>query len=59
VFRLLAGGMSVTHIAGRLSLSVKTVSTHKANLMQKMSLHNQSELLRYAIQHGLADPLEP
>jgi DNA-binding NarL/FixJ family response regulator len=59
VFRLLAGGMSVTHIAGRLNLSVKTVSTHKANLMQKMSLHNQSELLRYAIQHGLADPLEP
>jgi DNA-binding NarL/FixJ family response regulator len=59
VFRLLAGGMSVTHIAGRLNLSVKTVSTHKANLMQKMSLHNQSELLRYAIQHGLAEPLDP
>lgn len=59
VFRLLAGGVSVTHIAGRLNLSVKTVSTHKANLMQKMSLHNQSELLRYAIQHGLAEPLEP
>jgi DNA-binding NarL/FixJ family response regulator len=51
--------MSVTHIAGRLNLSVKTVSTHKANLMQKMSLQNQSELLRYAIQHGLAEPLDP
>jgi DNA-binding NarL/FixJ family response regulator len=59
VFRLLAAGMSVTHIAGRLNLSVKTVSTHKANLMQKMSLQNQSELLRYAIQHGLAEPLDP
>jgi DNA-binding NarL/FixJ family response regulator len=59
VFRLLAGGISVTGIAGKLNVSVKTVSTHKANLMQKLSLHNQSELLRYAIRHGLADPLEP
>jgi DNA-binding NarL/FixJ family response regulator len=59
VFRLLAAGLSVTDIAGKLSVSVKTVSTHKANLMQKMSLHNQSELVRYAIRHGLADPLEP
>jgi DNA-binding NarL/FixJ family response regulator len=59
VFRLLAAGLSVTEIAGRLSLSVKTVSTHKSNLMQKLSLNNQSELVRYAIRHGLADPLEP
>jgi len=59
VFRLLAAGMSVTEAAGRLSVSVKTVSTHKANMMQKLSLHNQSELVRYAIRHGLADPLEP
>ena len=59
VLRLLAGGMSVTETAGKLSLSVKTVSTHKSNLMQKLSLHNQSELVRYAIRHGLADPLEP
>lgn len=59
VFRLLASGMSVTHIAARLNLSVKTVSTHKANLMQKMALGNQSDLVRYAIQHGLAEPLEP
>ncbi len=59
VFRLLAAGMSVTDIAARLTVSVKTVSTHKANLMQKMALHNQSDLVRYAIRHGLADPLEP
>ena len=44
----------VTDIAGQLKLSVKTVSTHKANLMQKLGLHNQSELVRYAIRHGLA-----
>jgi DNA-binding NarL/FixJ family response regulator len=59
VFRLLAAGVSVTAIAGRLTLSVKTVSTHKANLMQKMGLHNQSELVRYAMKHGLTDELEP
>ena len=59
VIRLLAAGLSVTETAARLSVSVKTVSTHKANMMQKLSLHNQSELVRYAIRHGLADPLEP
>ncbi|MCM2250862.1 MAG: response regulator transcription factor [Ramlibacter sp.] len=59
VFRLLADGVSVTEIASRLKLSVKTVSTHKANLMQKMGLQNASELIRYAIRHGLADSLEP
>ena len=59
VFRLLAAGLSVTETATRLSVSVKTVSTHKANMMQKLSLHNQSELVRYAIRHGLAEPLEP
>ena len=59
VFRLLAAGLSVTQAAGKMSVSFKTVSTHKANLMQKLSLHNQSELVRYAIRHGLAEPLEP
>lgn len=59
VLRLLAGGISVTEIAGQLNLSVKTVSTHKANLMQKMSLANSSELVRYAIRHGLTGQLEP
>jgi DNA-binding NarL/FixJ family response regulator len=53
VFRLLVDGMSVTGIAGQLNLSVKTVSTHKSNLMQKLGLANQSELVRYAIKHGL------
>lgn len=55
VFRLLAAGESVTDIASRLKLSVKTVSTHKANLMHKMGLNNASELVRYAIKHELAD----
>jgi DNA-binding NarL/FixJ family response regulator len=58
VFRMLAAGASVTDIATRLKLSVKTVSTHKANLMHKMGLQNASELVRYAIKHGLADNLD-
>jgi DNA-binding NarL/FixJ family response regulator len=47
-------GESVTDIGTRLNVSVKTVSTHKANLMHKLGLQNQSELVRYAIRHGLA-----
>ena len=57
VFRLLVAGVSVTDIATRLKLSVKTISTHKAHLMQKMGLENHSELIRYAIKHGLCEPL--
>jgi len=55
VFRLLVDGVSVTEIAARLTVSVKTVSSHKANLMQKMGIANQTELIRYAMKHGLTD----
>jgi len=55
VFQLLVSGASVTQIAGRLHLSVKTVSTHKARLMDKMHLTNQSELVRYAVDNHLID----
>jgi len=57
VFRLLVAGVSVTEIGLRLKLSVKTVSSHKANLTHKMGLQNQSELIRYALKHGLIDAL--
>lgn len=57
VFRMLVTGEAVSDIAGKLNLSVKTVSTHKSNLMQKLGLANQTELVRYALKHGLADPL--
>ena len=55
VFEMLASGASVSAIAERLNLSVKTVSTHKAHVMQKMNLANQSELVRYALNHRLLD----
>ncbi len=55
VMRRLAAGESVTDIATALNLSVKTVSTHKANLMAKLGLHNPTELVRYALKHGLIE----
>ncbi|CAG0952792.1 Oxygen regulatory protein NreC [Burkholderiales bacterium] len=54
VFNMIAAGQSITQIGEALSLSVKTVSTHKARIMQKMNLANQAELIRYALAHGLA-----
>lgn len=59
VFQWIAAGLSVTDIAHRLHLSVKTVSTHKAHVMQKMGWQNQNDLIRYAIRHGVANALEP
>ena len=55
VFRMLASGTTVSDAAAQLNLSVKTVSTHKARLMQKMSLASQTDLIRYAISHRLID----
>jgi DNA-binding NarL/FixJ family response regulator len=57
VFRLLVAGDAVSDVAHKLNLSVKTVSTHKANLLQKLGLANQTEMVRYALKHGLTDPL--
>ena len=59
VLQLLVAGVSLTDIGTKLNLSVKTVSTHKTNLMQKMGLQNQNELIRYALKHGLTEPLDP
>ena len=55
VFRLLVSGKAVSSIADELNLSVKTVSTHKARIMQKMNMSNPTELIRYAIRHRLID----
>jgi DNA-binding NarL/FixJ family response regulator len=55
VFQRLVRGASVSDIAQQLNLSVKTISTHKARLMEKMGLANQTELIHYAIRHRLTD----
>lgn len=53
VFHLLVAGKSSKEIAEKLCLSVKTVSTHKTNLMEKLSLSSVADLVRYSTQHGL------
>ncbi len=55
VFRLLVAGTSVTDIADGLHLSVKTVSTHKTRILQKMGMASTAELVRYALEHKLLD----
>jgi DNA-binding NarL/FixJ family response regulator len=55
VLQMIAGGKTVGEIAKKLSLSVKTVSTHKTRILNKMGLANQAELIRYALEHKLLD----
>ncbi len=53
VLQLLTEGKKASEIARRLHLSVKTVQTHRRNIMEKLDLHNLADLTRYAIQKGL------
>jgi two-component system response regulator NreC len=53
VLKLLAEGMTVKQIATHLDLSVKTVDTHKYNLMLKLDVHDRAQLVRYAIEHKI------
>jgi DNA-binding NarL/FixJ family response regulator len=54
VFRLLASGKSVSEIARKLSLSVKTVSTHRTHILEKTGLRNNAGIIRYGIVNHLA-----
>ena len=53
VLRLIAKGYTNGQIAKELSLSVRTVESHRANLMGKLELRSRVELVRYAMEHGL------
>lgn len=55
VFKRIIKGVGLTAIAEELSLSVKTVSTHKSHILAKMNMSTQVDLVRYSIEHGLAD----
>jgi two-component system invasion response regulator UvrY len=55
VLRMLAGGKTITQVARELSLSVKTVSTYRARILQKLELKNTAEAIRYAVDHQLVD----
>jgi DNA-binding NarL/FixJ family response regulator len=54
VFRMLVAGQGLTEIAGQLHLSVKTVSTHKTRILQKMGMDSTAELVRYAVERKLS-----
>ena len=53
ILKQLAKGLGVNEIAAMLSISNKTVSTHKARLMEKMDMKTNAELVRYALNNGL------
>ncbi len=53
VLRLLVDGLGPTEIGERLHLSVKTVSTHKTRILEKLSVGSTAELVRYALEHKL------
>jgi DNA-binding NarL/FixJ family response regulator len=55
IMKLFAKGMGINEIAEELFISNKTVSTHKARLMQKLNFQNNAELVRYAADHGLVE----
>jgi len=55
VLKLIATGLTNKQIAKRLSLSVKTIDTHRTNIMQKLNVHTTAELVRFALEVGLID----
>jgi DNA-binding NarL/FixJ family response regulator len=54
VLQLVARGLSNKEIGNQLCVSVKTVETHRRNIMEKLDLHTVAELTRYALEHGLS-----
>jgi DNA-binding NarL/FixJ family response regulator len=57
ILHLASNGCSNNEIARRLTISPRTVEVHRARVMSKLNLHNHSELVRFAIQHGVT-PLD-
>lgn len=56
VLALTAGGLTNREIGDRLALSVKTVDTYRARAMAKLDLHRRSEVVAYALGHGMLEP---
>ena len=55
VLQLIADGKTNKEVATRLNLSVYTVDSHRAKIMEKLNLHSTGELVRFAVKHGLVD----
>ena len=58
ILRLLALGHTNQEIAAQLYLSVRTVETHRAHIMQKLRIQTRAELVRYALEQGMLDSAE-
>ena len=56
IVQLLAEGKSNKEVATKLEMSVKTVETHRANIMRKLELHSVSELVLYAVRNRIVEP---
>jgi DNA-binding NarL/FixJ family response regulator len=56
VLQLIAEGNSTKEIAHKLNLSIKTVETHRGELMNRLDIHDVAGLVRYAIRTGLVTP---
>ena len=57
VLQLICDGLSNRGIADRLKLSINTVAVHRANIMNTLGVHKTAELVVYALQNGLVNPL--
>lgn len=55
ILTLIASGLSNQQIAEKLYISIKTVQTHRAHILEKLGLHDRTELVRYAIRKGLIE----
>lgn len=56
VLHLIADGLSAKEVAARLEISTKTVEAHRTSLMRKLGVRKATELVRYALRHGLIEP---
>jgi len=56
VLHLIAEGLSAKEVATELSISTKTVEAHRTSLMRKLGVRKATELVRYALRHGLIEP---
>jgi len=55
VMYLLTSGKTLTEIAADLSLSIKTVSTYRTRILDKLNLKSTADIIRYALEHGLVE----
>jgi DNA-binding NarL/FixJ family response regulator len=55
IVRLITEGLSNREIAERLGISVKTVDTHRGNILEKLNVHNTAELIKYAMRKGIVN----